>query len=53
MHDWQLRPQLLVSAYIKKHLNISGFEATRKISVKGLSRVTSYEDDKKNGSNSD
>ena len=51
MLDWQNRCQRLVAAYIKKHMNIE--TRSRKTTWNGVARLTSYEDDKKNGSNSD
>ena len=51
MLEWQNRIQRLVAAYIKKHMNIETMKERTKL--KGVARLTSYEDDKKNGSQSD
>ena len=42
----------MVAAYIKKHMNI-GTRNRKKTICNGVARLTSYEDDKKNGSHSD
>ena len=52
MLEWQNRSQRLVAAYIKKHMNIET-RNRKNTDWKGVARLTSYEDDKKNGSHSD
>ena len=52
MLEWQNRSQKLVAAYIKKHMNIET-KSRNKAEWKGVARLASYEDDKKNGSHSD